>query len=108
MQLVFGRDAILNTKFEADWQYIKQRKQHVINQNNRRENEKRRPHEYKVGDSVKVKESPSTKYGGDSYSGPYTVMQVNDNGTCKLQRNTQRGGVVSQTWNIRNMAPYHR
>jgi hypothetical protein len=23
MQLVFGRDAVLNTKFEADWKYIK-------------------------------------------------------------------------------------
>jgi hypothetical protein len=23
MQLVFGRDAVLNTKFEADWKYIR-------------------------------------------------------------------------------------
>ena len=27
MQLVFGRDTVLNTKFEADWQLIKQNKQ---------------------------------------------------------------------------------
>ena len=26
-QLVFGRDAILNTRFEADWNIIRQRKQ---------------------------------------------------------------------------------
>jgi hypothetical protein len=25
MQLVFGRDAVLNTKFEADWKYIVKR-----------------------------------------------------------------------------------
>ena len=25
MQLVFGRDAILNVQFEADWEYIKNR-----------------------------------------------------------------------------------
>jgi hypothetical protein len=33
-QLVFGRDAILNTKFDANWRYIHQRKQELINQNN--------------------------------------------------------------------------
>ncbi len=27
MQLVFGRDALLNIQFEADWDYIAQRKQ---------------------------------------------------------------------------------
>ena len=26
-QLVFGRDVLLNVSFEADWQYIKERKQ---------------------------------------------------------------------------------
>ena len=30
MQLVFGRDAIINTKFIADWDYIRQRKQNII------------------------------------------------------------------------------
>ena len=29
-QLVFGRDAILNVLFKADWQYIKERKQKLI------------------------------------------------------------------------------
>ena len=36
-QLVFGRDAILNTKYEADWAYIRDRKQKLINYNNARE-----------------------------------------------------------------------
>ena len=43
-QLVFGRDALLNISFEADWQYIKERKQKLIVQNNKRENAKRIPH----------------------------------------------------------------
>ena len=30
MQLVFGRDAILNTAFQANWNYIRERKQHMI------------------------------------------------------------------------------
>ena len=38
MQLVFGRDAILNIKFNADWNCIKQRKQEIINYNNKKEN----------------------------------------------------------------------
>jgi hypothetical protein len=36
MQLVFGRDAILNIKFEADWKLIKQRKQKVMQANNQK------------------------------------------------------------------------
>jgi transposase InsO family protein len=32
MQLVFGRDAIINTKFLADWNLIRQRKHNIIHQ----------------------------------------------------------------------------
>ena len=35
-QLVFGHDALLNVSFEADWQGIKERKQHRILQNNKK------------------------------------------------------------------------
>jgi hypothetical protein len=38
MQLAFGRDAVLNTKFKADWKYIRDRDQKLIEQNNTREN----------------------------------------------------------------------
>ena len=51
-QLVFGRDAMLNVKFEANWHLIKQRKQRRIHENNLRENNKRIPHQYKAGDKV--------------------------------------------------------
>jgi hypothetical protein len=37
MQLVFGRDALMNIKFKADWKYIKQRKQEIIMKNNKKE-----------------------------------------------------------------------
>ena len=36
-QLVFGRDKLLNVNFVADWQCIKDRKQRLILQNNKRE-----------------------------------------------------------------------
>ena len=80
-QLVFGRDALLNVSFEADWQYIKERKQKLILQNNKRENAKRIPHTYSVGDRVMVRKDPNRKHGSNQYKGPYTITRVNDNGT---------------------------
>ena len=53
-QLVFGRDALLNVSFEADWQYIKERKQHRILQNNKKENAKQRNHTYHPGALLNV------------------------------------------------------
>eukprot|EP00957_Ditylum_brightwellii_P185668 14136460-Ditylum_brightwellii.AAC.1 len=40
MQLVFGRDAISNAKHEADWNYIKQRREELIRKSNEQENKK--------------------------------------------------------------------
>ena len=42
-QLVFGRDAILNTRFDANWKMIRDRKQRAIKDNNRKENMKKTP-----------------------------------------------------------------
>lgn len=105
-QLVFGRDAIHNVPFIADWQYIKDRKQRMIIQNNKRENAKRKPHTYSVGDRVMLLLDPNRKFGEPYAEGPHTVTKVNDNGTVVLQQNTRRGGAVTQTWNIRNVVPY--
>ena len=103
-QLVFGRDALLNISFEADWQYIKERKQHRILQNNQRENATRREHVYKADDKVMIILHNSRKFGGPARSGPHTVTQVFDNGTVKLRKATD-GGAVYETWNIRNLVP---
>lgn len=103
-QLVFGRDALLNVSFEANWQYIKERKQKLIVQNNKRENAKRTDHQYTIGDQVMVRQDPNRKHGSDQFRGPYTVTRVNDNGTVKLSRATN-GGAVYETWNIRNIDP---
>jgi transposase InsO family protein len=103
-QLVFGRDALLNVSFVADWQYLKERKQRRILHNNKRENRTRIPHEYQPGDEVMVRLDPHRKHDGDSFKGPYTVTQVYDNGTVKLSKATN-GGAVYETWNIRNIDP---
>ena len=51
-QLVFGRDAILNTRYKADWEVIRERKQRRINYNNKRKNAKQIAHEYQPNDKV--------------------------------------------------------
>eukprot|EP00957_Ditylum_brightwellii_P181692 13841519-Ditylum_brightwellii.AAC.1 len=57
MQLVFGRDAILNAKHEADWNYIKQRREKLTRKNDEQENKKRKRHNYQIGNKVLLKGS---------------------------------------------------
>ena len=101
MQLVFGRDAMLNIQFEADWNLIKKRKQQKINDNNRRENAKRLDYTYDVGDNVLVRTVQKAKYAGDPWQGPYQITAVNDNGTVRYKK-----GAVTDTINIRQLKPY--
>ena len=92
-QLVFNRNAIHHVHFEADWQFInKDRKQHLIQQNNRRENKKRVPHTYQVGYTVVVKTDRNRKYDCNPYTGPYIIRQINNNGTTRLEQNTPSTG----------------
>ena len=51
-----------------------------------------------------VKLNPHRKLKGARFDGPYTVNQVNDNGTVQLSKATT-GGAVLTTWNIRNVKP---
>ena len=99
-QLVFGRDMILNIQHQADWEYIKQRKQNKINENNKRENSKRKPHTYRVGDKVLLRKGTENKYESP-YSGPHEILQVNDNGTVRMTVN-----IVTDIYNIRRIKPY--
>ena len=103
-QLVFGRDALLNISFVADWQYIKERKQNLILQNDKRENKSREDHICQVNDQVMVQADPNRKLEGARFVGPYTVSQVCDNGTAQLTKATTRGA-VSQRWNMRQLRP---
>ena len=105
-QLVFGRDMLHNVRFEADWKFIKERRQRVIRQNNKKENAKRVPYTYTVGQKVKILQDNNRKFGDPRYRGPYDVTAVNDNGTVRLRMRTNRAGAVYQTWNIRNILPY--
>jgi len=105
-QLVFGRDAMLNATFQEDWQFIKERKQRLVLQNNERENAKRKPHAHNAGDVAAVKAGKKRKHGSNPHLGPMRIAQAFDNGAVKLVKVADKnGGAVSQTWNIRNVEP---
>ena len=101
-QLVFGRDAMLNMEFEADWTTIRARKQKRIDENNRRENAKRIENKYAIGYQILIKTDPNRKYGQNAYKGPYEIISVNNNGTLRYQK-----GRIQDIINIRNTTPYH-
>ena len=84
MQLVFGSDAILNVRFQADWHYLNAHRQRMILHNNEKENAKRTPHTYQVGKPVMVENHQHRKYGVPQFLGPYDVDCVYDNGTLCL------------------------
>lgn len=102
MQLVFGRDAIFNIKFEANWNKIQAQKQKRANVNNQQENKSRKDYTYTVGQQVLVKDEQSRKFGKNPYKGIYIVTAVHNNGTLSLTK-----GAVTQPYNIRNVHPYH-
>ena len=101
-QLEFGRDAILPMQHQADWSYIKNKKQKLINNNNVRENKSRIPYEYKIGDKIMLTRSKRSKHGEREKNGPYPIVQVNNNGTVRYDK-----GRYTDITNIRQCEPYY-
>jgi len=99
-QLVFGRDMIFNIQHVANWEFIRQNKQRLIDKNNKAENSKRIEHTYKKGDLVLLKRGTENKYKGP-YKGPYSILHVNDNGTVCL-----KVGAVEDVYNIQRLTLY--
>ncbi|CAJ1938684.1 unnamed protein product, partial [Cylindrotheca closterium] len=77
-QLVFGRDAMLDIEFHADWNAIKNRKQKRINENNLQENAKRILHNYQVGDQI-------NGYAGLRMTAKMATVQKNKEGFTPRQ-----------------------
>ena len=101
-QLVFGRDSVMNVQCQIDWTAIKERKRKLINSNNAKENAKRTPYTYHVGDKILVKQEWKAKYADSPYKGPYEITKVSTNGTVRYQK-----GSVEDVINIRNITPYY-
>lgn len=60
----------------VDWECVRDRKQKMISKNNQRENSKRIKNVQKQGDQENRYETP--------FSGPYSIVMVNDNGTVSF------------------------
>ena len=88
---------IFNIKHEANWKAINERKQRIIAKNNKYENSKRLPHDYKVGDKVLLERHDARKMERP-YDGPYKITQVYTNGTVTIKK-----GAVYQRHNIRRI-----
>eukprot|EP00957_Ditylum_brightwellii_P067500 5124600-Ditylum_brightwellii.AAC.1 len=102
MQLVFGREAILNVNHEVDWSHIKQRREDLIRKNNEQENKKMKTHNYQIGDNVLLTGNRATKYGTNAYNGPYSIAQINSNGKVKIRMNR-----VTDVVSLRNIKSYY-
>ena len=100
-QLVFGRDMLLDIKFEPNYRNVWAKKQKRINYDNIRENSKRVSYDYKVGGYVYIiRDGIYRKLKGDK-KGPYPVTEVFTNGTVQIQV-----GILNERINIRRLSPH--
>ena len=76
-------------------------KKTVNKEKNVNENKKCISHNYKVNDSVLVTNERSTKYGQNAYSGPWTILEVRNNGTVKIEKK-----IITDIYNIQNITTY--
>ena len=100
--LVFHRDMMLPIPLMADYNLIRERRQAVIDENNRRENLRRHFKDYHVGDQVLVI-LPSTGKLQSKTIGPFSIVDVHVNGTVTIDR----GPGIVERLSIRRIKPYH-
>eukprot|EP00957_Ditylum_brightwellii_P122579 9347887-Ditylum_brightwellii.AAC.1 len=55
LQLIFGRDAMLNIIHLANWWFIQECQNKLVKKNNEQENAKWKPHKYHINDEVMIK-----------------------------------------------------
>lgn len=99
--IVFGRDMLLPIPVLTDFNLIRQRRQAVIDDNNRKVNLRRNFHDYRIGEKVLILTYDPTKLEDRAY-GPYLITETHVNGTVTIQRAT---GVLERI-NIRRVRPY--
>ena len=92
---------LLPIQLKTDWARIRQRKQDIINLNNKKENSKRIKHEYRVDEKVLLEKPGLISKLSSPRTGPYRITDTYTNGTVRIQR-----GVVNERVNIRRLTPY--
>ena len=101
-QLIYGRDMLFDLSFKANWHEIRQRKKQRIEESNKKENSKRIPHTYRVGDLVSKDRNVIQPKLHKPRDGPYRIEKVYTNGVVKI-----RNGVQLEKVSIRRIHPYH-
>src|SRR5688500_12206929 len=91
---------IFNITHVANWELIGQNKQRLIYKNSKLEIAKQIEHAYRKGDLVLLQQGTENKYK-TPYKGPFSILQVNDDGTVCL-----KVGAFEGTYKIRRLTPY--
>lgn len=99
-QVVYGRDMIINATYMADWRAISNRRNISSRINNARENAKRLPFQYAIGQQVYIRVNDISRKL-DSQQGPFPITQVHANGTVTIQRSP----ILTERINIRCLHP---
>jgi hypothetical protein len=103
-QLAFHRDMIMPTSYMAHWHSIRRRRQAITDRDNLRENARRVPHTYSVGDLVLIRQDTRGKLAKPT-RGPYRLIDVarqRVNGTVVVDLNHHS----HETFNIRRLIPF--
>ena len=103
---IFGRDMIFPTSYAVNWNRIHQRKNNQVRRDNHKENSKRKPYRYRVGDKILIRRDGSDgeivpKLARPT-QGPYRVTRTFTNGTIEIQRRNYRERI-----NIQRVRPYY-
>ena len=64
-------------------------------------NKKHLDHDYAIGQNVLLLKDAMLQKAEDTYTGPWTIIQVHCNGTVRIQSET-----VSEQLNIRRITPF--
>ena len=98
--LAFNQDMIFRHAVSVDWEAINQERHRLVAASNTKENKSRLNKQYAPGEQVLIildaDEHRSQPKMSAPTKGPFTITQVNPNGTVKINR-----GNVAETINIR-------
>ena len=100
---VFGRDMIFNFKMRVNGKEVEKKRDHVARRDNIRENSKRLPYKYTVGEKILIvnKSYERNRKLSVPTKGPFIIVQINKNGTVVIERNQ-----YYETINIRRIRPF--
>ena len=107
-QLAFNRDMIMHIQVKSNWNEIAEKRRKQVITDNIRENASRIDHNYRINDEVLIKLDANERKGqrkiGDSPTrGPYTIVNVYNNGTIKIRK-----GKYEEIVSIRKVKPFRK